>query len=201
MQQILDQLENKGWAVSKNFMEKEIYDQLKKEIRVLWKENDFDKAGIGRGINYQPHSEIRKDYIHWLNPSELTSPQKHYWEKMEKLQHEINNYFYLNLHELEAHYAAFPIGSFYKKHLDQFKSVGARLISTILYLNEDWKEADGGALRIYSNGSEDFLDIYPEENSFVCFRSDLIYHEVLPTNRQRYSLTGWFRRRVNPLEF
>jgi SM-20-related protein len=31
----------------------------------------------------------------------------------------------------------------------------------------------------------------PEAGRLVCFRSDLIEHEVLPATRERYSLTGW----------
>lgn len=35
----------------------------------------------------------------------------------------------------------------------------------------------------------------PQMGTFVVFRSDVIVHEVLPTLRERFGLTGWFKRR------
>ncbi|MGB2150512.1 MAG: 2OG-Fe(II) oxygenase, partial [Cobetia amphilecti] len=34
----------------------------------------------------------------------------------------------------------------------------------------------------------------PEAGTFVCFLSEQIPHEVLPTHQARASVTGWFRR-------
>jgi SM-20-related protein len=59
----------------------------------------------------------------------------------------------------------------------------------ICYLNENWTEDDGGQLRVYfPDQSKDF---FPIAGRLVCFRSDLLEHEVLPATRERLSLTGW----------
>jgi SM-20-related protein len=93
-----------------------------------------------------------------------------------------------------VHRTIYPIGSFYKRHLDQFKKDDKRKLSVICYLNTDWKESEGGQLRIYlPNGS---TDIFPLAGRLVCFRSDLLEHEVLPATRERLSLTGWLLDRV-----
>jgi SM-20-related protein len=83
----------------------------------------------------------------------------------------------------------YPVGSFYKRHLDQFKQDDHRKLSLICYLNEDWKETHGGQLRMHLPLG--MVDVLPIGGKLVCFRSDMIEHEVLPATRERYSLTGW----------
>jgi SM-20-related protein len=39
------------------------------------------------------------------------------------------------------------------------------------------------------------LDISPIGGRLVMFLSDTFYHEVLPTSKDRMSLTGWFLTR------
>jgi SM-20-related protein len=72
-----------------------------------------------------------------------------------------------------------------------------RKISCIVYLNQDWKNEDGGQLRLYLNetdasNNEKSIDILPISGRSVIFLSDTFYHEVLPARRERISLTGWF---------
>ena len=59
----------------------------------------------------------------------------------------------------------------------------------MIYLNEEWAEGDGGELVIYKNSGE--MKIQPLASRCVLFKSDQIEHEVLFTNKPRYSLTGW----------
>lgn len=96
---------------------------------------------------------------------------------------------FLSLKDFEIHMTVYPVGAFYKRHLDQFKKEGHRKISVICYLNEEWKEEHGGQLRMYV--PEGSLDVLPVSGRLVCFRSDLLEHEVLSATRQRMSLTGW----------
>jgi SM-20-related protein len=83
----------------------------------------------------------------------------------------------------------YPAGTYYKKHLDQFKKDDHRKLSVICYLNKDWREEEGGQLRIYLE--EGTQEVLPVAGRLVCFRSDLLEHEVLPSTRSRLSLTGW----------
>ena len=83
----------------------------------------------------------------------------------------------------------YPAGSFYKRHLDQFKADDHRKLSVICYLNNNWTAERGGQLRLHL--STDILDILPLAGRMVCFRSDQIEHEVLPAIKDRLSLTGW----------
>jgi SM-20-related protein len=92
----------------------------------------------------------------------------------------------------------YPEGSFYKRHLDQFKKDDHRKLSVILYLNADWKDEQGGQLRMHlPDGPKDFL---PLAGRLVIFRSDEIEHEVLPATRERLSITGWVLDRLAGLK-
>jgi SM-20-related protein len=59
----------------------------------------------------------------------------------------------------------------------------------VFYLNADWQEGNGGELVIY-NGESGVSIIQPELGTLVLFLSE-IEHEVLPTHRDRKSVTGW----------
>lgn len=194
---LIDELVEQNWSVSKNFLPSEQVTALLDEIRALWNEGNFKKAGIGKKAVNKLHPEIRSDLILWLDPENLTPPQNHYWRAIENLRLRLNQELFLGLNDFEAHIAAYPPGGFYKKHLDQFKQVNERLISCILYLNQSWEPACGGQLKIYTGDDDEagtFVEVHPEAGTFVCFRSDLIYHEVLQAKRERFSVTGWLKK-------
>ncbi|KAJ8601640.1 hypothetical protein CTAYLR_008922 [Chrysophaeum taylorii] len=98
----------------------------------------------------------------------------------------------------ELSYAYYPVGGYYRKHVDVPKSgvhtVGRsyaqkREFSFLLYLNEDWREAHGGALRLHGRDR----DVLPEGGTLVVMRSDSVEHEVMEAQRERWAVVGWFR--------
>jgi len=99
--------------------------------------------------------------------------------------------------EFEAHFAVYPKGSFYRKHLDQFRGIGNRTLTAILYLNKDWRDEYGGQLRIYTDPDNPafYVDVSPQGGTLVTFLSARYLHEVLPSTRPRKSITGWFKKR------
>ena len=192
---IADEIAQKGWSITDGLLPDALLRNIVTEAEALWESGDFSRAGIGTGSNLALKPEIRSDRVHWLDPEQLSLTQQQYWDAIEQLRITLNRTLFLSARSFEAHLAVYPPGSFYRKHLDQHAEVQHRLISCILYLNEGWTEADGGHLRIWhSEGETDFTDVLPVWGRFACFRSDLIYHEVLPGNRERFSLTGWLRR-------
>lgn len=161
---------------------------------------DFSRAGIGRDADWQLDQRIRKDYIRWLDPAH---PATHGWfQHIESLRTGLNQRLFLGLWDYECHYAWYPVGSFYRRHLDAFRGRDSRRVSTTLYLNPDWQPGDGGELRLYAGegGEEDAIvqDIDPAWGRMVMFLSEVFPHEVLPVGKARYSLTGWFR--VNAID-
>lgn len=185
-----------GWSVSDEFFgaqAREIIDALACEIRTLHINGRLQPAGIGRGAGAELRPEIRGDRTRWLDEGALSPAAAGYRKHMETLRDVLNRELFLGLSSLEAHFAAYPPGAFYRLHLDRFASSDERAISTTLYLNEDWCEADGGELRL--DLPEGRMGILPVRGRLVVFRSDAIRHEVAPSRRERFSLTGWFRRR------
>jgi SM-20-related protein len=183
---IADGLADKGYAVTDGFLsESEIEDVLKLD---LFREERLKKAGIGKE-NKQINEGIRGDFIHWIEKATAPASIKKYTDKLDELRLFLNQSLYLSLKDYEVHLAMYPAGSFYKRHLDQFKSDDHRKLSVILYLNQDWKESHGGQLRMYLR--DETLDFLPIAGRLICFRSDLIEHEVLPATRERKSITGW----------
>ncbi len=114
---------------------------------------------------------------------------------LEGLRQQLNESFFLGLQSFECHLAHYPPGARYESHIDQARSsIGAeseRAISFVIYLNEAWQKDDGGELVFCQSGEL----VLPLLGRLALFRSDTIEHEVLPSRRDRWSLTGWFRRR------
>ncbi|UXX80472.1 2OG-Fe(II) oxygenase [Reichenbachiella carrageenanivorans] len=152
------------------------------------KEDDFKKAGIGTGSDFQLKSQVRGDYIRWLN-REQDIALADFFERVDEAIARFNRYCFLSLSGSEFHMAHYPKGTFYKRHLDQFNQRSNRLISVILYLNKDWKSGDGGELKLYLDDHE--KTVAPIAKRIVFMRSDQVEHEVLETHVDRYSLTGW----------
>ena len=189
---IIDDLAEHGWSVTPNLVSGQLIEDLLNEQNQLFESGKFKKAGIGRESGKVINSEIRGDEIIWFDDENLLPAQKEYSDLMTVFRHQINLEFYLGLTEFECHFAKYPVGSFYKRHLDQFKNSGSRLISCILYLNKNWANDDEGFLRLYLENET--LDVFPEAGTFVCFKSEEIEHEVFPTKRERNSVTGWMRK-------
>ncbi len=186
---LVDGLADHGYAVIDNFLSE-------KEVNSILKLDDFkdamlqfNKAGIGKHQDKQINESIRGDYIQWIDKQKSEKPLALYLKRLEELIQYINETLFLSLKDYEVHMTVYPVGSFYKRHLDQFKKDDHRKLSIICYLNPDWKEAEGGQLRMHL--SEETKDVFPIAGRLVCFRSDQIEHEVLPATRERLSLTGW----------
>jgi SM-20-related protein len=198
---IVNALEQDGWCVVPGFLEPPLWRAMATEARELYDGGAFRQAGVGRQQTFMIRPEIRNDRVLWLDPASPTRLQAEYLGRMESLRQRLNRELQLGLFGFESHYAVYPAGSFYRRHLDQFRGAGHRTVSCILYLNDGWQSEDGGTLRLYlplaEQGAvplETYVDLLPEGGSLVVFLSAGFEHEVLPATRERMSITGWFFR-------
>lgn len=193
--QIIESIARDGYAIVPDFLADEQVAILADEAIKLQETGEMRRAKTANAA--LPVDSMRGDFIHWLEDSNASTAQQAYLQKMEVLRVSLNSHCYLGLFELESHFAIYPPGAIYRKHLDQFQDKKHRKISCILYLNSYWTSEDGGQLRFYLNGTdeESYLDIAPTGGALVVFLSDRYWHEVLPAKRERISLTGWFRTR------
>ncbi len=193
---IADALVEPGWAVTPGFLSPDEAAALLAEGHAL--RDAFHQAGIGRGGEHQVHTAVRGDEVLWLDEATTAPAQRRYLDRMAALQQHLNRALYLGLFAYETHFAVYPPGAFYKRHLDAFHGHRGRTLSCVLYLNPDWTDADGGHLRLYLDGSapEPYVDVRPEAGTLVTFLSERFEHEVLPATRERASVTGWFKVRT-----
>jgi SM-20-related protein len=213
---IIDNLATQGYAIVEDFLPIYVVAQLAIEANTRDAQGALQPAKTGL-TGQLANAEIRGDSIAWLSEQDDFMPIKHYFSQMHALKNAFNEALFLNLASLETHFAIYNIGAKYGKHLDQFNAghgVQVRQISSILYLNQNWQAADGGELRMYlhednlssenlpdNNLSDDslpiekYFDIAPIGGRLVLFKSSEFWHEVLPTTRERMSITGWLRTR------
>jgi SM-20-related protein len=194
---IADDLAEHGYAVADQFLSQSEVEAILKLDHFKNGIEHFRKAGIGKTNSLQINEAIRGDYIHWLDKTSAPQPAKIYLDRLNDLIGFLNQSLFLSLKDYEVHMTIYPTGSYYRRHLDQFKQDDHRKLSVICYLNQDWKEEHGGQLRMYlPDGTRDIL---PSAGRLVCFRSDQIEHEVLPATRERLSLTGWILDQLSDL--
>lgn len=153
----------------------------------------FSAAKIGTGSALQRREEIRGDATCWI-AAPLLPAERALLEQLENLRFELNSETMLGLFELELHYAWYPPGAGYQRHVDQPHGRTQRQVSLVLYLNEDWTPAAGGELRIVDSTGRD-RDIEPLGGRLVYFLTPGREHAVLQTQRDRLSISGWFRSR------
>ena len=153
----------------------------------------FRAARIGAPERMRKDAAVRGDSTCWLD-APLAPAELQLFADLEALRLELNRELGLGLFELEAHYARYPAGAAYQRHVDQPQGRGRRLLSLVLYLNEGWDAASGGQLRLFEAGAAP-VDVLPIAGRLVCFLSSGREHEVLPSMRARWSVTGWFLSR------
>jgi SM-20-related protein len=189
---IVEGIAEKGFAVTPDFLPEVEVNQLRHETLSLVQSGAMRRAGIG--AQAQLLDEIRGDLVHWLDANNPSAAQQGYLSRLEELRQSANRALFLGLFDFEGHLALYPPGTFYLRHLDQFKGNLRRTLTCILYLNHGWRPQDGGELRLYLENDQ-HLDILPQGGTLVSFLSGRFWHEVLPTRRERASVTGWFKTR------
>ena len=154
--------------------------------------DDFTAAGIGRGNDLMQNNFVRTDEICWINGESDAGRQWLGWSGA--LQQFLNRRLFLGLFSFESHFAHYAPGQFYRRHLDAFEGQQNRVLSLVVYLNPGWQHDDGGELVLYRDESDaEGIRVTPLMGTVVVFLSEEFPHEVLPAQRDRYSIAGWFR--------
>jgi len=188
---IAKNIRDTGYSIQTNALPEDLVQQLYSEIQNK-ADADFDQASIGRSQNQTLNSAIRSDSICWIDDS--TNAGKNWLSWTQTLQTRLNQQLLLGLFSFESHFARYQVGACYKKHQDAFQGQSNRIVSIVAYFNTDWIASDGGELVIYTDkGENKSISILPSYGTIVVFLSEEFPHEVLPANRDRYSIAGWYR--------
>jgi SM-20-related protein len=197
---IADALAQDGYLHVDDWMPSKQALTIRQHLLAAYQAAAFKRAGIGQEHAHQVNHSIRGDQIQWIEEATTIPEVRHFFDRMRQLSDYLNQTCYLGLKDLEAHFTVYPPQTHYARHLDQFRTDDHRKLTFIYYLNPDWQESEGGHLVVYlPDGSQQRFA--PQLNRLVIFRSDLLEHEVLPTLRERCSLTGWLLNQRMDLGF
>jgi len=202
--------------IVKNNVFLDIADDISLDCKRMLEEGLCSPAGMGsntKGTAWKNES-VRGDLTQWITP-ELCAEHR-----LDGLREYVRRAMRLvtvglrGAHGLEwlvgrksdtdysFQYACYSPGSRYTRHIDTHtapssstSSVSAaskqRRLTLIYYTNQDPR---GGQLRVYGCGvAQDMVvrDIAPVKGRLVVFRSDVVLHEVLPSESTRFAITLW----------
>jgi len=197
-EQIIDDLMEQKYSIADAFFSKEEVEMLRKSLMTKFEAESFKKSAIGNLSNEKIVEAVRGDFIFWLDETNCNPAETVYFERINDFVSYLNRTCFLGIQNKEFHYALYPEGTYYKRHLDTFQNDTRRKLSVVCYLNEEhWQEDFGGELAIYlpDEQGEKTISIVPKPGRMVIFESQLLEHEVCPVKQPRLSITGWLKTR------
>ena len=209
----LQELADKKYVIIPNFLPAALQEDLRTDVSELRAADKFNVAKIGQDATNALNTQIRVAETCFLGPGRYTdvpSPaREELYATLDKARQDLANYFEqpLDSQLTELLYAYYPQGGFYRRHRDAIPGSASilREYSLLLYLNKDWKDEDGGKLRMHFDGGGDavpeggepnFMDISPQGGTLVLFESDAVPHEVLDTQKERIAVIGWYNKKM-----
>lgn len=192
--EILEAVEETGLYTTDDFLDTSTVNEWRSYAETQAGLDRFRESSIGAQGLKKNNSDIRSDKILWVDEFSGSTHSMGVW--LRSLIAHLKDHFRVPLDDIEAHFSVYPPGARYQKHIDNGASRNHRLFTFIFYLNLEWRSGDGGELIIYDthNTNLPVWKISPRGGTFVLFRSDLFYHEVMPSHKPRYAVTGWLRR-------
>lgn len=194
-EKIIDDLIQKKYSIVDTFFAEEEVKQFRNTLLSKYESERFKKSAIGNKFNEEIDKTIRGDFIYWINEAHPSTSEQLFFQKINSLIEYLNKTCFMGIVKKEFHYAVYPKGTFYKRHLDAFQNDDRRKLSIVCYLNEaNWPKENGGELTIYTENET--IDILPLPGRVVLFESQLLEHEVKRVQAsKRLSITGWLKTR------
>ena len=195
-ERIVNSLAATGWYVGESIFTAELSARLAQRVRLLADTHELHSARVGHNIGVQAKLALRSDDTRWLAHAPDDGSERDAVSSVNALRAHLNEALFIGAQEAELHFARYARGAFYRTHRDRFRDDDARLVSLVFYLNDEWPDDAGGELVLYADDDSGTVitRVQPRAGTMVCFLCDRFPHEVLPANRERYSLTGWLRR-------
>ena len=189
---VAERLRCSDWAVAEGLIDADLCLRLRDEAAGHLASLRLRPAATGRADDRR-FAGLRGDSTLWLDDPACGPAAAALLSALDGLRGELNRRLLLGLDSVEAHFAHYPPGAGYARHRDRFRSDDARVLSLVVYLNPDWPDDAGGALRLHL--PEGPQDIAPRLGTVVIFLSETVEHEVLPARQPRFSVAAWFRQR------
>lgn len=197
-ERIINDISKQRYSIIDDFFSAYEVEVLRHSLLQKNEDEAFKKAAIGNKLNETVEKSIRGDVILWIDESKANTAEQLFFSKINQLVNYLNKTCFLGILHKEFHYAMYPKGTFYKRHIDTFQNDDRRKLSFVCYLNEaGWIAENGGELCLYLNIEHQEIEhnIYPLPGRVVVFESQIIEHEVKTVHSQRLSITGWLKTR------
>lgn len=215
----LDALSSEGYVVVPDFLPRSLVNELRRDVADLRAAGAFRVARIGQDGTNALNTDVRVAETCFLGRDRpelatLASPRDRpggLYDTLDGLREALqpgNGGTRLDAALTELLYAYYPQGGYYRRHRDAVPNSAStlRVYSLLLYLNEEgWDPvADAGQLRLHFDGGGDecvgeprYMDVEPHGGTLVLFKSEMVPHEVLDTQSERFAVVGWFNRGVS----
>ena len=186
LEQLMQKVDDTGWGMTS--LDPKLANFLLERFKQVQDKGLLQAATITQSTDEA--QAIRNDLTYWLEKEHHATEAK-VIKMLNQVMLALKDYFRISLTHLECHFAFYPPGHFYKRHIDQTADNNKRFFSFVIYLNPDWKSSDGGTLVGY-NENQRLFEVMPNFGEMIVFRSD-IPHEVEMSHNERRSVAGWFR--------
>ncbi|KAF8934310.1 hypothetical protein BGZ47_010426 [Haplosporangium gracile] len=204
-----NELFHQGYTILNNVLPLTTIQSVRQWATEMFKTGKMDKASGKHNEEDDPFREgnARGDYTIWVSPGskflEVSPELKECVDWFSGRLHE-DLAKVVHLHGQAEYQLAYypPDSSHYERHRDSFptddkEDVDQRRVTAIVYFNPDWKQGNGGELRIFDKGmgdeEEKEIDIAPLAARCVVFLSGVMDHAVMPAFEERIALTSWYR--------
>lgn len=182
----VEQLGTLGFFTRPSFLGRELAERVRAEAPSV----PLRRAGLRRG--HELDEAVRSDEIAWLTADTATGVFAEAVAHFTALMQPLNEAAWLGLRSFDLQLSHYGPGARYARHLDAFPGQDNRRVTAIVYLNAGWGPAQGGQLRLHLAPP---VELEPTMDRLVVFRSELVEHEVLLAQADRWALTAWYSAR------
>ncbi len=189
---LIQGLVDSGYGLTDNFLPPDIAEGLRTKLLDHLASGSMHPARVGRKFDYQQNADVRGDVIQWITKDSSNPSEMYFLKHIEEFIAYLNRTCFTTINNYEFHYACYEEGTFYRRHLDQFKTDRGRQFSMVLYLNDNWLPENKGEVSLYIPSGE--IRFQPLINRMLFFKSDVTEHEVhASVGRPRLSIAGWLK--------
>ncbi len=191
---VWEELNHRGYCVVDKFHTEEKALAILNEAKSMHAKGEMHNGQLASTLTSE---SIRGDLVKWVDGKvKGTEVIALHMRRTDALLRQLNNMIsYRTIQgRTQAMVACYPgTETRYRKHVDNPNKDG-RCITTVYYLNKDYdRTVNGGVLRLYPHGGDEYVDIEPILDRLVLFWSDRRNpHEVLPAHTTRYAITLWY---------
>ena len=132
-EQIISDIANQQFSIIEDFFSVDEVSTLRDSLLEKYEQDAFKKAAIGNRVNESIIKSVRGDAIFWLDELKSGIPEKLFFEKINDLIRYLNRTCFMGILQKEFHYALYPKGTFYKRHIDTFQNDDRRKLSVVCY--------------------------------------------------------------------